>query len=250
MDNTNRAGGLLLIQRLIFLLLLSYTVPLSACAEPTPYRAVYTADYKGLPISAQAIRELVKHDDGTYTLSSVAASFIAKLSESTRFKIEQGRLMPLHYELHRAGIGKKRDAVLDFNWQNHTVVNNVQSKPWTMDIPVGTQDKLLYQLMLREDLMATRKAGKPWPKLQYKIADGGKIKHYAFAVLGIEEIKTPLGKLQVLKVGRLRKTKDRSTIFWLSIAHDFLLIRFRQQQENGSKFELNIKSAEFNGQQL
>ena len=218
--------------------------------DPSLYHAVYEADYKGLPISAKGIRKLEKNADGTFTLSSVATSFIAKFSESTRFKIEDGKFIPLHYEFHRSGIGKRRDAILDFNWQEKTVLNNVQSKPWTMSIPDNALDKLLYQLRMREDLIAAKRAGKPWPALSYQIADGGKMKEYRFEVLGEEVIKTPVGKLKTIKVERIRENKNRVTTFWLSPEYDFMLIKFRQMKENGSGFELNLKSAEFAGRKI
>lgn len=218
--------------------------------DPVTYRAVYEADYKGLPISAKGIRELKKNADGSYTLSSIATSFIAKLSETTQFDIVDKQYLPKHYEFHRSGIGKKRNAILDFDWQNQTVLNNVQSKPWKMSIPEGALDKLLYQLKMREDLQIARDAGIPWPDLSYQIADGGKMKQYDFSVLGEAVIKTPIGALNTLKVQRMRKNSARTTIFWLSLEHDFMLVKFQQQKEDGSGFELRLKSATFGGKEL
>ena len=145
-----------------------------AFAEPVLYRAVYKADYKGLPVSAKGIRELSRSDDGTYTLSSTATSFFTKIVEVSKFKLVDEQVVPVEYQYHRSGIGKKRDAILSFDWENSKVLNNVQSKPWEMSIPEGTLDKLLYQLKMREDLVAARKEGLPWPTLDYQVADGGR----------------------------------------------------------------------------
>lgn len=219
-------------------------------AAPGLFRAVYKADYKGLPISAKGIRELSRTEDGRYLLSSKATSLFASITESTEFEITGDLVRPIEYQYHRSGIGKKRDAVLDFDWENNTVLNNVQNKPWTMDVPVGAMDKLLYQFKLRQDLQSAHQNGTPWPTLQYVVADGGRLKNYEFEVIGEEEIDTPVGKLRTLKATRVRDSRDRESTFWLALDYDFLLVKFQQLESGGNGFELLLREAEFNGKEL
>ena len=221
-----------------------------AFAEPVLYRAVYKADYKGLPVSAKGIRELSRSDDGTYTLSSTATSFFTKIVEVSKFKLVDEQVVPVEYQYHRSGIGKKRDAILSFDWENSKVLNNVQSKPWEMSIPEGTLDKLLYQLKMREDLVAARNEGLPWPTLDYQVADGGRLKKYQFEITGEEEIDTPVGKIKTIKAERVGNRRNRTTIFWLAPEYDFLLVRFQQYEEDGKGFELLLKEARFDGREL
>ncbi len=88
---------------------------------PSLYRAEYKADYKGFPVKATGIRELKKDKNGIYTLSSTATSFLATISESSAFKVIDQKITPIEYQYHRSGIGKKRDAVLNFDWQKMKV---------------------------------------------------------------------------------------------------------------------------------
>ncbi len=225
------------------------TLSTAALADPTPYRAVYQADYKGLPINALAIRELSRDEKGTYRLSSSAKSFFASVTEFSEFVIQDEHVLPVQYQYHRSGIGKQRDAVLDFDWVNMKVLNNVQSKPWTMAIPVGTLDKLLYQLKVRQDLLRAHNQGQEWPLLKYQIADGGKLKTYEFKVIGEERVTTPLGELNAIKATRIKQRPNRKTTFWLAPEYEFLLVRFHQI-ENGKGFDLLLKEAEFGGKKL
>jgi hypothetical protein len=220
----------------------------TAKPEPSLFRAVYKADYKGLPISAKGIRELRRTEDGHYELSSKATALFASITETTEFKISGNSFIPLEYQYHRSGIGRKRDAVLNFNWEENTVLNNVQNKPWTMDVPVGALDKLLYQFKLREDLRAAYENQQPWPTLSYVIADGGKLKNYEFEVLGEEEIATPVGNLKTIKATRVRDSRDRESTFWLAPEYDFLLVKFQQLEADGDGFELLLREAEFDGE--
>ncbi len=215
---------------------------------PTPFRAVYEADYKGLPIRATGIRELKQTGDNQFTLSSTATSFFASVSEESNFTLTpENRLMPLEYQYHRKGIGKNRDAILRFDWLAQQVFSDAQPTPWALSIPMGTLDKLSYQLQMRYELLTAYQRGQPWPPLAYQVADGGELKTYRFEVLGEENVDTPIGRFTALKIARVRTDSDRTTIFWLAPAYDFLLVRFLQEEQKGG-FELILKQANFRGE--
>jgi len=215
---------------------------------PTPFRAVYEADYKGLPIRATGIRELKQTGDNQFTLSSTATSFFASVSEESNFTLTpENRLMPVEYQYHRKGIGKNRDASLRFDWPAQQVFSDAQPTPWALSIPMGTLDKLSYQLQMRYELLTAYQRGQPWPPLAYQVADGGELKTYRFEVLGEENVDTPIGRFTALKIARVRTDSDRTTIFWLAPAYDFLLVRFLQEEQKGG-FELILKQANFRGE--
>jgi hypothetical protein len=222
----------------------------ASATPPSLFRAVYKADYKGLPISAKGIRELSIDESGNYLLSSVATALFASITETSSFRMEGSEVIPLEYRYHRSGIGKKREAILSFDWETGTVLNDVQKQPWRMDVPIGAMDKLLYQFKLREDLLAAHETGGPWPELEYVIADGGKLKNYSFKVIGEEVIDTPLGKMNTIKASRVNDNRDRESTFWLARDYDFLLVRFQQIEADGDGFELLLREAEFNGSEL
>jgi hypothetical protein len=210
------------------------------------FRAVYKADYKGLPIRATGIRELSQTADNSYLLSSSATSFIASITEQSRFSLgDDHQIIPAEYQYHRKGIGKNRDATLRFDWAALQVENNVQAKPWKMSVPQGALDKLSYQLQMRHDLAAAHRQNLPWPDLTYQVADGGKLKTYQFNVVGIEPVNTPVGKFNALRVTRVREDSDRVTDFWLAFEYDFMLVRFVQKEEDRGGFELMLKEATF-----
>ncbi len=174
----------------------------------------------------------------------------ASITETSEFQIKGDEFVPLEYQYHRSGIGRKRDAILSFDWDNNTVLNNVQNKPWSMDVPQGALDKLLYQFKLREDLLAAYHKGQPWPVLNYVIADGGRLKNYEFEVIGEEQIETPIGTIKTIKATRVRDSRDRESTFWLAPDYDFLLVKFQQLEADGDGFELILREAEFDGKSL
>jgi hypothetical protein len=213
-----------------------------AFADPTPFRAVYKTDYKGLPVSATAIRELKQVSEHRYLFTSTAKSFFISVTEQSLFDWHD-RAIPLEYQYSRKGIGKNRNDRMTFDWQNNTATR----EELDFDVLPGTLDRLLYQLQMREDLNAAN--DEQWPKMQYEVADRGRTRVYDFEVTGREVITTPLGDIDTVRATRIREDSERVTTFWLAPDYDFLLVRFLQQEGKGG-FELLLKEAEFDGEPL
>ena len=209
---------------------------------PKPFTAVYKANYSGLGI--KATRRLEQLPNGEMKLSFVAKSFIASIEETSRFRwLESGQLQPQQYGYHRTGLSRDRHAELTFDWNKHTVTNDVQNKPWTMDLPEWALDKLSYQLQLRVDLNNQR------TDMHYTVADGGKLKTYRFEILGEEVLDTPLGQLNTVKVKRIRNHQKRETLLWLARDWDHLLVRV-QQKEKGKSYQIEVAEAKIDGQPI
>lgn len=234
--------------RTLSLLLLGLSVVHSSFAEPTPFRAVYKANYKGLPVSAVGIRELKLLESGEYLLSSSAKSFLVTVTEQSLFRFEEAQLVPLEYQYKRSGIGKNRKILLTFDWSAGKVADAADG--WEIDITDGILDKLLYQFKMRGDLEEAALKNESWPDMSYQIADSGRLKTYDFKVTDEEEIQTPVGKIKTVKVIRVRRSDDRNTTFWLAPAYEFMLIRLQQTGKKGRGFELHLEEAEFNGKQI
>ncbi|BFM17212.1 hypothetical protein R50073_33950 [Maricurvus nonylphenolicus] len=216
----------------------------SLASQPLPFEAVYQANYSGLKVTAK--RSLKKLPNGNHELRFSAKSWIASIEEFSQFQWnDSGQLVPQLYEYHRTGLGKDRHAVLTFDWQEGKVTNNVQQKPWSMDVPQATLDKLSYQLQLRNDLLNAS------PDLQYQVADGGRLKDYSFELMGEEVLQTPIGKVNTVKIKRIRAAdKKRITYLWLAQDWNYLVVRLRQQEKDGKHYEINLARAELDGQSL
>jgi hypothetical protein len=234
-------------QFLICLVLLQFTPQISN-AEPTPFRAVYRATYKGLPFVAEGVRELTRLGEDSYMMTNSVTSWIASISEQSVFTWHPSDgLQPEEYQYHRRGIGSNRDAILKFDWSINQVLNDVQSKPWKMALPDGAMDKLGYQIKMRFDLQNHYSQSDQKPDLRYLIADGGRLKTYSFEILAEEEIDTPVGRISTLKIARRRDNDKRSTIFWLAKDWDFLLVRLEQGTSGKRSFNLSLKEATVDG---
>lgn len=215
--------------------------PALADELPQPFEATYKAKYRGIGVTA--VRKLRTLESGNLYYTFVADSLIAELSETSQFIwSDTAHIVPLRYTYLRSVLGRERKAELNFYWDKSEVVNNVEDKPWTMDIPPETLDKLSYHLQLRADLLNGK------PLRGYQVADGGKLKQYGFKIIGEEVLDTEAGKFEVVKVKRIRdEDEERQTIIWFAKNWDYLVVRL-QQEEDGKSYEIDLESATLNGE--
>lgn len=230
------------MKRIVASVLLIFGLSTQSAAQlPQPFNAVYKAQYGSLTITAT--RSLQQLSDNTMELRFAANSWLARIEEVSQFNWDpQGQLIPQNYRYQRSGLGRDREAYLDFDWNKHTVINNVQNKPWSMKLPEAALDKLSYQLQLRHDLINAK------DHMHYQIADGGRLKTYEFEVLGKETLKTPVGQLKTIKVKRIRENAKRITHLWLATDWDHLVVKIQQTEKDGKHYEINLASADLNGQ--
>lgn len=226
---------------LLSALLLTGT-PAFAAADPLPpFKAVYTTEFDlGVSLSGEAVRELRREDNGRWHFTSEASAMMAGIREASEFDYRSGEMIrPFKYDYQRKVLGKSRRASIDFDWPAGKATNVVKDKPWKMAIDAGTQDKLSYQLQMRLDLKAGRQS------MSYQVADGGKIKTYAFAVTGEEEVKTPYGTFNTVRVVRDRgEDSDRETLLWFAPELDYLIVRLQQTESDGKTYGLLLKNLE------
>ena len=210
-------------------------------AQLPAFKATYTTAFDlGISLSGEAVRELRQTENGQWRFSSEAAAMMAGISEVTRFNYQPTQpIQPLSYRYHRKVLGKSRKASIDFDWAKQSATTVVKDTPWKMQVPVGTQDKLSYQLQLRLDLLAGK------TDMTYAVADGGKLKEYRFKVTGEEQIDTPYGRYNAVRVMRDRgEDADRETLIWLAPELDYLIVRLEQTESDGKTYALLLKNLE------
>ncbi|MYM65000.1 DUF3108 domain-containing protein [Pseudomaricurvus sp. HS19] len=222
-------------------LLLTVVTSVATAATPKPFSADYKARYGSLSVDAS--RSLTMGKDRQMEFRFAARHWLADIDERSlaQWDDEHFQLRPQTYSYNRTGLGRDRTALLTFDHDQGKVTNNVQNKPWSMDVPTDVQDKLSYQLQLRADLINGKEL------MEYQVADGGRLKTYRFAVEGEEVIDTPVGRLNTVRVKRLRKDNDRVTLIWLARDWDYLIVRIQQTEDDGKYYEINLTSAKLDG---
>ncbi len=206
-----------------------------------PFKAIYTSEWDiGIAVNGEVERSLTQTPQGEWLFRTFANTMVASIDESSLVSFAGNEVIPHEYLYKKKVLGRKREATLSFDWQAMSVNNNIDHKPWKMDIPLHTQDKHSYQLQMRIDL----KSGKRGP-FTYQIADGGRLKEYDFKVIGEEVIESPLGKFDTIKVEMDRgPNASRETFIWYAPALDFMIVKLKQTEADGKVYALQLKSME------
>ncbi len=219
-------------------LLLFLATLLAACETnatlPAPFTAWYSLHAKGLTIGTME-RRLEVREDGRYHLRSESrtAGLIAlirndRILEESTWTLENDQIRPMEYSYQYSGSKKPRTVKVHFDWKQGKIINQEGDSTWHMAIVPGVMDKLVYQLGIMADL----KRGKR--RLEYRIADGGKIKTYPFDYLGEEALDLPLGKFQTLKFEYHKANSPRKTTVWCAPALDYLPVRLDYRERDGT----------------
>ena len=224
---------------ILILIILWPTLSLAAPSDnPSLFKATYVAKFQGLQIEAKGVRKLQRLVNGNYRLTSSATSMLARVLETSEFNFSGGQLKPIRYDYTRRGMGKNKQVFIAFDYGSKTL----QHQDGTSELIEGTLDKLSYQYQLTLDLANLASSERSSSTFKYVVADGDKLKNYRFMIAGEEVLRTPTGDILTVKIERVREhNNDRQTTFWLAKDHDYLLTKFKQQ-ENGKGFELNIES--------
>jgi hypothetical protein len=223
------------------MLLCSSAVIRGAAQIPLPlFNAEYSLKRNGIVLGIST-RSLNTAPNGTFIYASTthATGLIAwfvrdRIDEHSKWSFDGTYIRPLEYVYNRYGGSKTRRVKLDFDWQRHTVTNTIDGDPWRMEIPDHTQDKLVYQLSIMYDLLNGKK------ELAYKIADGGKLKDYAFEIQGEETLNTELGRIKTVRIQRIGDKRD--TTVWCAPQYSYLPVRLEQQDTDGSELTMQITS--------
>ena len=213
-------------------------------AELTPFNATYALSRNGLHLGSNRL-QLSRDTDGrwryaaTITPGGLLSLFVADtVEEESRWRLHGDTIRPDHYRYHRFGGKKERRVELSFNWESREVVNDVGGDRWTMEIPDGTLDKLLYQVAIMRDLKRGERA------MNYAIADGGTLKRYHLKVTGEESLETPLGVLRTLRIERTKESSSKTTRLWCAPELGFLPVRIEQVKKEGETLRMTIEALE------
>ncbi|MEE3170585.1 MAG: DUF3108 domain-containing protein [Pseudomonadota bacterium] len=236
---SNRLCSMLLV------LIGAFASPAAGAAETTselvPFEASYTAAMKkGLTLNGTAKRTLTAQGNDIWLYRTDVDSFIADIDESLIFRWQDGRVVPMRYRYSLSGfLVSDRKQSIDFDWEKGLATGRYKGKPFEVAIDEGVLDPLGYQLQLHQDIRNGLR------EMSYQVLDKGRIDEERFAVINGESVRAGGQTQATLKAEKVRENSDRQTLIWFSKEQNYLMVRLRQVEPDGSTYELRLKDAEF-----
>jgi hypothetical protein len=216
---------------------------LAGAAEPKPFRASYTTDWKRLPFRGRAERVLEAGADGSWTLTFSASMLVASVKEESTFRVGESGPVPQRYRFSRRGLGRNREAECAFDWERMRYDGMDRGEPFSGSLAPGVLDKSTLQLALQRDVASGK------TNLSYRVASGRSVESLAFRVLGAESVETRVGTLDAVKVERVRQPAldARRTVLWFAKEWDYLLVRLLQAEKDGKEYVVELKDGTVGG---
>ena len=198
-------------------------------ALPKAFQANYSVAKGGMKLGH--LNASLKYSGNRYQyLKSTKATGLAamltgiKVTEKTNGQFSGQNIIPQNYLYNQSRRNKSRIDKVHFSGKS--AVGSYKNKKFNLPVQPGIQDRASLELVLARDIKLNKS------RLNYKTVERGKIKQYNFQKLGMEQIKTPAGTFNALKVKVVRKGNKRETIFWMAKEIGYLPVKIRHREKD------------------
>jgi len=205
-----------------------------------PYHATYKLFRKGSDLG-EGFRALSKTATG-YEIKSMSKISWLFLSDNRRevssFNVEDGLLVAKDYRFVRTGTGRDREEIISFS--PDAIESTYKGELNKIKPILYPYDPLMYQLALRQDLISNKHP------LTYHLIRKGKETQYNFERKGLETINTPYGRIEAIKIERIRdKSSSRKTIIWVAPSLNYVVVKMTQYKDGSEQADLQLSSLTF-----
>lgn len=209
-------------------------------ARITNYKASYELFWNGLAVglSNHHVKELSKNHFWAESHSFPKLSFLPfEDLEQGEFIQTKQEFRPIKYVFRSRSNRKRLEGELIFDWKTLTVTKLLKEESKQEElIPIDAKDKISFFFQLREALRAGKK------EIQFTIIEPKKISHWNMVILHEEELQTPIGTLNTIKLENKMDNSNRITHFWVAKELDYILVKLVQYQKGKKKAEVMIKN--------
>ncbi|MGD8407121.1 MAG: DUF3108 domain-containing protein [Thiohalophilus sp.] len=225
--------------RLLYILIaLLFSGPVFSEASLSPFTLEYNVSKNDFHLGSN--RHELKHlQDELYLMQAVtkaegvvALFFSETVEETSRFRLVDGKVKPLHYRYHKSGKDPETFEV-DFDYQagelRHSLIDKIHPLK-----PID-QDLLSFQVAMMIDLQQSVRP------LEYRIADKKRIETYKLIPRGEKVFDTQLGKMHTVIMEYYDKKRKRTYRFWCAKELGYLPYRSRRIEEDGDIILLQMR---------
>lgn len=201
------------------------------------YELTQNGEQLGAIIEKFSINEM-----GQYHIESATKGIGLYALFGDRLLISEGSIVPKglkpkRFEVHQ-GNNASKDAIVDFDWDNQTLITRYKGNETKESIESKSQDLISYLYQLNYENFDE-------PTIEFIAATGKKYKKYQFKIAE-KKVDIPLGDITFETIfiqSVAEKDGKPETQIWLSNKLYKLPIRIRYQEKNGSTLEQNLVQA-------
>ncbi|MFZ5698960.1 MAG: DUF3108 domain-containing protein, partial [Pseudomonadota bacterium] len=146
---------------------------------------------------------------------------------------------PQRYRFEFRGFGIKRKLHLDFDHDQRIAAGESRRGPVSFAFTSDTTDELALTYAARCQLLQGA------AQVTFNVATTTGMKQLTYRIDGHETLKTPYGKLDTVRIVRVREQGDkRRTLLWVAPALDYIMVKLEHVEKLGVRGTVVLKSLE------
>lgn len=178
------------------------------------------------------------HEDNTYQLTStteavgLASLFFGKLVQKSEGLVTENGLKPSQFS-YQYDAKKDKEQIAYFTWTDGILELHTAKGKKIEPLADNTQDLLsfMYQFMFEP----------PLTNMQLNITNGKHLRTYHYSFEGEELIQTKMGEVNTIHLLKQDDNEEKTEI-WLAIDYQYLPVKIRKTEKNGSIIEQTIRN--------
>lgn len=213
-------------------------------SELASFETVYTVRISF--VRGESRISLRKDSDGTYIYDAhtrptgLIGFFVRKdIRETSRFRIDGDRLVPLHYERTDTISDEQRDMVLDFDWDSGVATIRYDDTEEQIELTPDAIDPGLLAIAVKFDLANSRPPG------PYAMIERGKVESISVQPEGEESLDTRAGSFNTERFSHESPDQNRTTKIWSAESLGYLMVQMAQYKGDRERAKLTLESLEF-----
>ena len=229
------------LTRSLALLTLALAASASASAdELKPFQASYTWIYHGMTVAVSSLE--LEHQDANWVYRSkseprgIGRLFSERPTQESVIQITADGVRPLSYKADDGTSSTKRDANVQFDWQNNRVTGVYEDAKIDMPIPPDMQDDLSVQIALMIELLRGHTPDK------FSLISGNSVREYRYSRDGEETLTTPVGTIQTIIYRSEKQYSPRATRFWCAPSLGYIPLRVQQKKGDEVEWTMQVQS--------
>ena len=238
------------LPRLALALLLTLSAGISladdlkpAAAKPDelkPFEATYDWIWHGMNVAVSTL--WLEHQDGDHWVyrsksepRGIGRVFSERPTQVSVMEVADSGVRPLSYKADAGNSSTKRNADVQFDWENNHVSGAYEDAKVDMPTTPGIQDDLSVQIALMVELLRGHTPEK------FSLINGNSVREYRYTREGEETLTTPVGTIRTVVYRSEKQYSPRVNRFWCAPSLGYIPLRVQQTNDGKVEWAMEVQ---------
>jgi Protein of unknown function (DUF3108) len=225
---------------------LTLALAISACRsapasadELEPFEATYNWIWHGMTVAVSTLRLERESDTWIYRSKSeprgIGRVFSERPAQESVLKVTDDGVRPLSYKADDGTSSTKRDANVQYDWEQGRVTGVYEDTKVDMPITPGIQDDLSVQIALMVELLRGHTSDK------FYLLSGNSVREYRYSREGEETLTTRIGTFPTIVYRSEKENSPRVTRFWCAPSLGYFPLRVEQKRKDDVEWTMQVQ---------